>query len=46
MPQGLDTSAEAQHAEFNSTNQLRKIMLPIRELPLNELNLRHPAIAQ
>lgn len=42
MPQGLDTSAESQHAEFNSTptQPTEKVM---RELPLNELNLRHPA---
>ena len=42
IPVGMDTSAEASMAVFNNSAP-ENVAVPIRELPLEDVNMRHPA---
>ena len=43
IPVAMDTSAEANMASFNNNNAVAENEPPMRELPLEAVNMRHPA---
>jgi hypothetical protein len=43
IPVAMDTSAEANMATFNNNNAAENNVAPMRELPLEAVNMRHPA---